>query len=117
MENVSFGYARRRKHVPSLTNPFAQRWARIGEQFREENARPQVGDRVQVIKLGLNCAWANITVGMEGKVIRDDTGVVDDLLPFYISFGPFVERIWMEVDTLKVIHHEDIKNHKTSPLK
>lgn len=70
---VSWGYARRRKHLPIHTNPFKELWVEINGVFvtNKTTKQPQVGDRVIVVdRSDSNVTYHNMPIGATGVLMR-----------------------------------------------
>ena len=101
MDTVSFGYARRRKFRPSTGNPFSSRW--VDKDGVYSDGRPTVGDRVKIIRTGINIAFENIPMGLKGVVIADDSHIPGESLVFDIKLDKRIDTLWVEADSIEVI--------------
>lgn len=103
MDTVSFGYARRRRFRPSTGNPFSSRWVDKEGVYRVSDGRPTVGDRVRIVRSGVNIAFGNIPMGLKGVVIADDSHIPGEQLVFNIKLDTRISTLWVEADSIELI--------------
>lgn len=83
---VSWGYARRRKHTPSIGNPFSKPWKNKDGVYVIDTGKPMVGDRVRVLECTRFIGYpGNIYKrrGQEGILNHDDG---TETCPYLVKF-------------------------------
>lgn len=104
---VSWGYARRRKHIPTHSNPFKERWVKVGGVFKtQKKRRPAPWDRIVVVGSDSNLTHHSIPPGALGTLIfaeKHDYGKCfrvrfDDFRGSGINAGD----IWVDFSSIKV---------------